>query len=282
MQNILEIKNLKKSYKNFELKDINLSVPSGYIMGLIGENGAGKSTLIKAILDIVKPDSGSISVLGCNNLCNNHQIKDDIGVVLSGCNFPENLNAKNIDSILKSTYKNWDSKKFFSLLKNFDIDSKMKIQKYSTGMKMKLNFTAALSHNPRLLILDEVTSGLDPVVRDDILDIIRDFVQDENKSVLISSHILSDLEKICDYITFIHKGKIKFSEEKDKLLTSYSIVKCTKSQLKELDSSSIISYRENAFSAEALIKTPMVPKGFEKEAATIEDIMIYTIKGESL
>lgn len=282
MKNILEVKNLTKKYKEFTLDSVNLSIPEGCIMGFIGANGAGKSTTIKSILNIVIPDSGEITVFGDNNFPKNHKLKEEIGVVMDQSTFPETLTSKQINQIMKCSYRTWDEEKFFDFMKKFRISDKKKVKEYSRGMTMKLSIAVALSHNSKLLILDEATSGLDPIVRDEILEIFLDFIQDETRSVLISSHILSDLEKVCDYITFIHDGRIVLSEEKDVLLDSYCVVKCDSQELSTVDAEYVKGIRHGVFGEEALVLRDGV-KGIQEgcvEPVTLEDIMLYMVRGE--
>ena len=205
MENALEVKNLSKHYPEFELDNINITLPAGCIMGFIGENGAGKSTTIKAILDLIKKDSGEVTIFGQTNLSRNQKLKEHIGVVMDECSFPENLNAKEIDKVMNNCYKTWNRTKYMKYLDKFALSLKKPVKEYSRGMKMKLSIAVALSHDSKLLILDEATSGLDPIVRDEILDVFLDFIQDESHSIFISSHIISDLEKICDYISQIEE-----------------------------------------------------------------------------
>ncbi|MBS7388044.1 MAG: ABC transporter ATP-binding protein, partial [Eubacteriales bacterium] len=232
MKNAIDIKGVSKTYRDFTLDSLTLSLPEGSIMGLIGENGAGKSTTIKLIMNAILPDSGSIEVLGMDNKSPEFaEAKEDIGVVLDEAYFPINLNCKNVNTIMRLTYKKWDSDKYFGYIKEFGLPEKKAFKDFSRGMKMKLAIAVALSHDPKLLVLDEATGGLDPIVRDEILDIFNDFTRDESHSVLISSHIVSDLEKICDYIAFLHRGRLMFVEEKDLLYENYALVNMTKTQL---------------------------------------------------
>ncbi len=274
----ITLKNVTKHYKNFTLDNVSFSVPNGVIMGFIGENGAGKSTTINLIMDLIRRDSGEITVLGRDNLTELNEVKEYIGVVLDECCFPEGLTGVAADQVLKRIYETWDSQKFRSYLDRFSILPTKSIKDYSRGMKMKLSMAVALSHDSHLLILDEATSGLDPIVRDELLDILNEFTIDEGRSILLSSHILSDLEKICDYITFIHNGRIIFTDEKDKLLESYAIVKCSEAELKALDKSAVVGVRKNAFGVEALVKRG-ARLNLHTERATIEDIMVYYVKG---
>ena len=280
MENALEIKNLSKKYPEFTLDNINITLPAGCIMGFIGENGAGKSTTIKAILDLIEKDSGEITILGETNLSKNQRLKEHIGVVMDECSFPENLNAKEIDKVMKNCYKTWNRTKYMGYLDKFALSLKKPVKEYSRGMKMKLSIAVALSHDSKLLILDEATSGLDPIVRDEILDVFLDFIQDESHSVFISSHIISDLEKICDYITFIHNGKIIFSEVKDELLDKYTIIKCSEAEYSTIDKAAIIGRRKSSFGIEALALKKKIPSNIRTDNVNIEDIMLYFVKGE--
>lgn len=278
MEIALKITNLSKSYKDFKLDNVNIELPKGCIMGFIGENGAGKSTTIKLILDLIHRDSGNITVLGKDNKKELNLVKENIGVVMDECFFPENISAKDINLIMKNIYKTWDENKFNSLLKSFKLPDKKIIKEYSRGMKMKLSIAVALSHDSKLLILDEATSGLDPIVREEILDIFMGFIQNEEHSIFVSSHIISDLEKICDYITFIHRGKIIFSEAKDVLLDSYAILKCSQNEFDNIDKSIIKGYRKNTFGIEALVLRNKLKGTHVMDKANIEDIMLYYIK----
>ena len=252
MENILEIKNLSKKYDSFELKNINIELPKGTIMGFIGENGAGKTTTIKSILNIINKDSGQIKIFGLDN--KETKIKEDIGVVLDDSFLSEYLNPLDINKIMKNIYKNWDEKLYFKYIEDFKL-SKEKISKeYSNGMKMKLKIAVALSHHPKLLILDEPTLGLDPIARNEILDIFQEFIQDENKGIFVSSHITSDLEHIADYITFINNGEIIFSKTKDELLESYGIARCSKEQFDKIKKEDYIKYKKNKYEYDVLIE----------------------------
>lgn len=278
MNNALEIKNLTKTYPGFSLNDVNIELPSGCIMGLIGENGAGKSTTIKLILDLIKRDGGEIRVLGDSLTTENRKLKEHIGVVMDECSFPECMKTNEIERMLKGCYRTWDSGRFKMLQEKFALPADKCVKDFSRGMKVKLAIAAALSHDSRILILDEATSGLDPIIRDEILDIFLDFIQDETHSIFISSHILSDLEKICDYITFLHEGRVVFSEEKNELLGKYVIVKCSEQELSCLDPAAVKGVRRNSFGAEALILRERVPDGYTMDPATIEDVMLYHVK----
>ena len=285
MSNAIEIKNLKKKYdNNFELGEINLEIPSGYIIGLIGENGAGKTTLIKSILNIIKPEYGEIKIFDKNNKKYESIIKEDIGVVLDGMFFPEILTPNDINSIMKDIYKNWDKELFYKYLNNFKLQNNKKIKDLSKGMRKKLEIATALSHKPKLLILDEPTSGLDPVVRDDILDIFLDFIKDEEHTILLSTHITSDLEHIADEIIFIDRGKIILNENKDELLDNYGILKCDKKSFDKISKDDIVSYKKNKYDYEVLVNNKNKIKNKYKDCIidkiTLEELMVLVIKGE--
>ena len=284
MENNLEVKNLCKKYNGFELKDINLELPKGMIMGLIGENGAGKTTTIKAILNMINRDSGKIAIFGLDNIKDGKQIKEDIGVVLDDSFLSEYLNPIDINKIMKNIYKNWDEKLYFKYIEDFKLPKDKMSKEYSSGMKMKLKIAVALSHNPKLLILDEPTSGLDPVARNEILDIFQDFIQDEEKSILVSSHITSDLEHIADYIKFINNGEIVLTKTRDELLENYGIVKCSADDFEEIDKNDFVKYKKNRYEYEILVEDKFEFKRKYKfeiiDKPTIEDIMLIYIKGE--
>lgn len=278
MGNAIEITNLCKNYKDFALDRINLTMPTGYIMGIIGENGAGKSTLIKSMLGIIKKDEGQVILMGKPFDSDKKEMKERIGLVLDENNFPLEATPGDLKRIMSTCYKSWDSNRYDKLLTRFNLPYNKKIKEFSKGMKMKNSIAVALAHDSRLLILDEATSGLDPIAREEMLDIFREFILDEDHSIILSSHILSDLEKICDYITFIHNGKMVFSEEKDTLTAKYAVTKCTKENFKAIDDDAVISYKENEFGVEALVERAKVNPAFEMTDASIEDIMIYFVK----
>ncbi len=284
-QNNLTVKNLNKSYKNFRLNDISFSVPSGAIVGLIGENGAGKSTTLRTILGLCKKDSGTIELFGKKESDIMFDDRNSIGTVFDSNNFPENFTPKNLGSFLRTVYNEWDNKQYTAYLERLSLPTNLKIKKLSKGMKMKLAIAAALSHHAKLLILDEATSGLDPIIREEILDMLLEFIEDENNSVLISSHITGDLEKIADYIVFIHNGKVVFSKPKDELRYKYGIIKCGEVQFRSLDKRDIISYRKQDFEWQVLISDKQsIQKKYPQviiDSATIDDIMLFYVKGEN-
>ena len=277
----IKIENLSKKYEDFELKDVSFNAPCGSIVGLIGENGAGKSTTIKAILDLTEKESGVVEILGSATL--DKETKEHIGVVFEGNNFPEELNAKELNNVLKNIYKYWNEEKFYGLLYDFKLPIQKKIKDYSRGMKMKLAILVALSHDTKLLILDEATNGLDPIIREEILDILLDFIQDETHTVLFSSHITSDLEKIADYIVFIKNETVFLNASKDELIYEYGILKCKKEDFEKIDKEDIITYikRENIY--EILIYDKKEKKNKYKDLnidkVTLDDIMLMYIKG---
>lgn len=285
MKNAIEIRNLVKNYGDkFTLGEINLDIPSGIIIGLIGENGAGKTTLIKSILNIIRSDKGNIKIFEKDIKINESEIKENIGVVLDNMFFPELLMPKDINSIMKDVYKNWDEQLFNKYLSEFKLKNNQSIKSMSKGMRKKLEIATALSHHPKLLILDEPTSGLDPVVRSEILDIFRDFILDEEHSILISSHITSDLEHIADYITLINKGEILFSKSRDEIIEQYGIVKCSKDEFLSINQKDYIKYRKNKYEYDVLVENK---NEFRKkynisviDKPTIEDLMLIYIKGD--
>lgn len=272
----VEVSGLTKHFKSFTLNDVTFSAESGCIIGLVGENGAGKSTTIKLILNMLKKDGGSVKIFGKDNSLAN---MNEIGVVFDECCFHEALCANEINKIMKNFYTKWDEKEFFKLCEKFDLPLTKKIKEYSRGMKMKISIAAALSHNARLLILDEPTSGLDPVVRDEILDIFYDFISDENRTIIISSHIVSDLEKICDYIAFMHKGKMILFEEKDTLLGDCCIINCAESDFDKIDKKEIIGFRKTQSGISAVIRKRGVPQNSYVQPVSLEDLFVYMIRG---
>lgn len=278
MEKAIEIINLNKAYKGFALKNINLSLPKGYIMGFVGANGAGKSTTMGCLLGMIKPDSGSIKIFDKDIKNITAADKEKIGIVMDGCPFAEVLNIKDIRRIVSSIYRTFDKAKFDSLVSRFSLPENKPVKDFSTGMRAKLNIAVALSHNAQLLVLDEATSGLDPVVRDEILDILQDFVCDENRSILISSHITSDLEKICDYIAFIKNGQIVFVENKDDLKEKYALIHCTKQQFESVDPAAVVGVKHTEYNVTALVLKEAVKDGFVAEKPSIEDIMLYSAK----
>ena len=276
--NAIEITNLCKSYGDFTLDHLNLTLPGGCIMGLVGENGAGKSTTIRLMMQMIQKDEGTITLLSRNIDDMDALTKEDIGVVMDEVGFPLCQKTKEIGKIMQMTFHNWDKKRYQQLIRQVNIPDNRQFKDFSRGMKMKAGIAVALSHHAKLLILDEATSGLDPVVRDEILDILNEFTRDENHSILISSHIVSDLEKLCDYIAFLHKGKLLLCEEKDILLEEYGIIHCSYEQFRELDPAAIKGEKRTAYGIEVLILRDAVPAGIPVSPVTIEELFIFMVK----
>lgn len=284
MKNNIELQNLLKKYKDFELKNISFNIPQGCIVGLIGENGAGKTTTIKSILNITKSE-GIIKIFGEDIRKNEKEIKEKIGVVLDDSFLSEYLTPKQINSIMKDIYSTWEESKYIELLKQFNLPLNKLIKEFSSGMKMKLKIVVAISYNPQILILDEPTSGLDPVVRNEILDIFRKYIEeDETRSILLSSHITTDLEHISDYIIFIEKGNIVFNMPTPELLENYGIIKCSKDDFLKIDSKDYIRYKKEKYQYEVLTNDKNnIRKKYNIETIdrpSIEEIMVFYIKGE--
>lgn len=280
MENAIYVAGLYKQFSGFALQNVGFCVPKGSVVGFIGENGAGKSTTIKSILGLVNPDGGKIEVFGKAAPSLLREDKNKIGAVLGETCLPENLNIKDIDGVMRHIFENWNSSVFFAYADRFSLPREKKVKEFSRGMRQKLSLAVALSHGAELLVLDEPTSGLDPVARDEILDILYDFMQDEEHSVLISSHIVSDLEKLCDYILFIHGGKVIFEEEKDSLREKYGVLKCTAEQFAELDPSAVVAYHRGEFGMNALVLREKYRGEQALETANIEDVMLYYARGE--
>jgi len=284
MKQALHIKNLTKKYKDFTLDHISLDLPYGMILGLIGENGSGKSTLINSILNIVKADYDEVHILGQDLKSQEKEIKKEIAVIFNDSHYGENLTPLFIGKMLSGIYTDWDQKKFTDYLKQFHLPEKKRLKTFSTGMKVKLEFAAALSHNPKLLILDEATNGLDPVFREEILEILREFTEQEDHSVLISSHITSDLEKVADYITFIHNSKLIMTVSKNDLVYNYAVMRCKESQFLTLDPKDILAYRKRDFQIDVLVSNGKEAqkkyKGVVVDHVSVDEIMLLLVKGE--
>lgn len=283
MDNALEIIGLNKKYKDFSIQDISLVIPKGTIMGLIGENGAGKSTIIHAILNIVQKDSGNIKIFNKDIYQYESEIKEDIAVIFDECQFHETMKCQGVGKMLSMIYKNWDQALFDHYIDRFELPKDKKIKKFSKGMKMKLCFAAAFAHHPKLLILDEATSGLDPVIRDEILDELKEYVIDENNSVLISSHITSDLEKVADYISFVHKGKMLFTKTYEDIQDNYGVLKCKNDFFENLNENDVVAYKKEEYGYNVLVKNRQdlmrIYQDVILEKASIEDLMLFYIKG---
>lgn len=279
MKNLLEVRGLTKRFSSFTLQDVSFSIPGGSIMGLVGENGAGKTTTIKLLLNELKPDGGEIHIFGSNAQKEELKIKEQIGVVFDDCYFPGDFHSRHISSLLSKFFPNWDEPLYQRYLEDFRLPPEKPIKDFSKGMRMKLSIAAALSHHPRLLILDEATSGLDPVMRSEVLDLLLDFIQDEEHSVLFSSHITADLERIADYVTFIHEGRVLLSGPKDTIMDSYGVVKCGAEEFASLSQSEYLRSHKNAFGCEALIKNraDFIKRypALTVDSAGIDDIMVF-------
>ena len=280
--NAIELNHIHKSFPGFAIQDLCLTVPSGTICGLVGENGAGKSTTIRLLMNALRPDGGAARVLGVDASSPEFRaVKEDVGVVLDEAYYPETLTAVQVGKVMAGTYKRWDQGTYERYLRRFDLPEKKQFKDFSRGMKMKLAIAVALSHQPKLLILDEATSGLDPIVRDEVLEIFIEFTREEDHSILISSHILSDLEKLCDYIAFLHQGRLLFCDEKDRLLETYGVFAGTAEQLESLREEAIVGREETHGygGVRALVRRDEVPAGLELERASVEDIILFMVKG---
>lgn len=277
MENAICIRGLCKHYEDFSLENLDLTVPTGTIVGFVGENGAGKTTTLKAIFGAIRTDGGSIEVLGCTDP--DRLDKSQIGVVMEDSFFYETLTPRQVNSIMKSLQPGWDSAEFARLLHDYQLPEKKLIKDMSKGMRMKFRLATALAHKPKLLILDEATSGLDPVVRGEVLDYLRDYIQDENHSVLMSSHITSDLEKVADSIAYLHKGRLLFQMERDELLEKYGVLRCSPEQLEALDNRLKVATRKTGFTCETLVNDAVAARRALPDAvidrASIEDIMQF-------
>ncbi|MGN0377511.1 MAG: ABC transporter ATP-binding protein [Suilimivivens sp.] len=295
-ENAIVVRNLTKRYKDFLLDNICFEIPKGAVVGFVGENGAGKSTTIKAILGLMPVDGGEIELLGHQIMQDKYEEawKEEIGVVFDECNFPLTLKVKEIKTVMKNIYRTWDDEKFTDYLTRFGIPQEKKVKELSKGMKMKLSIATALAHDSKLLILDEATGGLDPVIRNEILDLFREFIEDEEHTIFFSSHITSDIEKIADYVMLIHQGQLFFAENKDELLYHYGIVRCTREQASLIPEDIIVGKDENQFETSVLIrdKELLRENGFEGKAkeishsepvidrAGIEDVLLYIVKNK--
>lgn len=278
--NALEIKNLTKRFPGFRLDGLNLILPSGCVMGLIGENGAGKSTTIRLILDMLHSDSGSITILGRDNRENSRLTKEEVGVVLDEVGLPECLTTSQVGKVMAGTFRSWNQEEYERILRRFKLPEKKPFKTFSRGMKMKLGIAIALSHGAKLLLLDEPTGGLDPVVRDEVVEMFSDFTRDENHSILISSHIVSDLEKLCDYIAFLHRGKLLLCQEKDQLLAEYGMLHCTPEQLESIDPEAIIYRKATPYGAQAIVRRQDVAGNLALSPISIEELFVFMVKEE--
>lgn len=286
MNYALKLENVCKTYEmsDFVLDNVSFAVPMGSVMGFVGENGAGKTTTIGCILNTLSRNSGSIQLFGKEMQDKDTELRNEIGVVYNGDNFPKYLTARQLSNIMEGIFSKWDDALFQKYLHTFHLNEKQKIGKYSKGMTMKLAIAVALSHHPKLLILDEATSGLDPIMRDEMLDVFLEFVGSDDHSILLSSHITSDLEKIADYITFIHQGRIILTESKDNLIYKYAILRCKEKQFESLDKNDILAYRRQDYQIDVLVDNKEAAKhkyaGVVIDCATIDEIMLILVKGE--
>ena len=281
MENILEINGLCKSYSDFSLKDVSFALPKGYIMGFVGENGSGKTTTIRSILNMAKIDSGKISVFGLDSVTDTIAIKERLGVVFDSLYLAEHLNIKQIEKQLKPFYKDWSSEEFFRRIKEFGLPDNRRVGDFSKGMKMKLMIAVALSHKAELIILDEPTSGLDPVARDELLDILAEYIEDENRGVLFSTHITADVERIADYVTILHNGKVWYTGTLNELSEGYAIIKGAKEDIPDALKEKLIGFHAYRNGFDALIKTDDLaglPETLEYEKASIDEILVYIAK----
>ena len=282
MEYAIKVEGLTKHYKDFTLDNVSFEVPTGSIVGFIGENGAGKSTTIKAILNLIQKDAGTTELLGRENGAEDRELKEQISVIFDECYFPDGLTVEDVNRMMKCTYRRWEQETFFRHCKRFELPGKKAVKEFSRGMKVKLSIAVALSHQAKLIILDDACGSLDPIVRNEILDIFMDFIQEEDHTVFLSSHITSDIEKICDYILLIHKGRLLFFENKDALLYDYGIVRCTEEQYKGLESSLVVGVQKNRFEVEVLVNNRQTLKeqspDYVVDQASIEDILLYVVK----
>ncbi len=285
MENAIEIRNLSKEYRDFSLKNLSLNVPRGTVLGLIGENGAGKSTLIQSMLGLIKAEYEKIELLGKQLRNQEKEIKEDIAVIFDVSHYNPEYTPEFIGKMLKRVYRNWDMEKYDAYLSRFGLPADKKLKKFSKGMKMKLEFAIAFSHKPRLLILDEATSGLDPVFRDEILELIREFTEEEDHTVVMSSHITSDLDKVADYIAFLHEGKLQFVKSYDELQNDYGVLHCGKDFFESLREEDIVSFKKEPYEYKVLVRNRngilSVFPDLEMEKASVEDIMLMYVKGEA-
>lgn len=285
MPNTLELSGVTHRFDGFTLDNVSFSVPGGSIMGFVGQNGAGKTTTIRSILNILKNDSGEINIFGLDHAKDEAKIKEDIAVVFDEIPFSGLLNPKQIGKIMTGIFKNWNMSQYNALLERFGLPKKKKIKDFSRGMKMKLQICTALSHNAKLLIMDEATSGLDPVVRSEMLDIFLEFIQDDEHTILMSSHITSDIERIADSVTFIDKGKILLTGVTSEILENHGILKCAKEKIAEIDESDVVSVRVNDFGADVMIKNrPECAKKYADciiDNTTLDEILLFYVRGAS-
>lgn len=279
----INLSHIGKRYGDFALRDVNITLPQGCVLGLVGENGAGKSTLIRMIMGACRPDEGSVTVLGMPVLSDGrarNAVREQTGVVLDEACLPEEMTAAQVGRMMGGIYPRWDRARFEELARCFDLPKGKLVRDYSRGTKMKLAIACALSHHAKLLVLDEATGGLDPVVRDEILDLLNEFTREEDQAILLSSHIVSDLEKICDYIVFLHEGRVIMAEEKDALSEKYAVLSLSEADANALDPACVLRRMYTHGAVRVLALRELLPRGMEAERANIEDIMLLLTKGE--
>ena len=276
----IEVKDLTRRFPGFLLDRVSFRLPSGCIMGLVGENGAGKSTTIRLLLNALRRDSGEVRLLGREAGADVRSLREQVGVVPDELGLPGELNALEVGKIMSRVFRSWREREYTALLQKLDIPPGKHFRELSRGNQMKLGIAVALAHAPRLLLLDEATSGLDPVVRDEVGDMLLDFTRDEDHSILISSHIVSDLEKLCDYIAFLHKGRLLLCEEKDRLAEEYCIIRCAAEKLLSIDPSAILHRKEGPYGAEAVLRRDALPAGTEPGRLGIEELFVHMVRGE--
>ena len=278
--NAIEIQGLTKRYGDFTLDGLSLALPQGCILGLVGENGAGKTTTMRLLLGMTKPDGGTASVLGTDVSADLTAIKEELGVVLDEPGLPWCMTARQTGKLLAGVYRSWDQAAYDGLLKKLSIPETKPYQELSRGNRMKLGIAMALAHHPKLLLLDEPTSGLDPVVRDEVVSLLSDFTREEDHAILISSHIVSDLEKLCDYIAFLHKGKLMLLEEKDRLLEEYAFLHCAAEELDKLEAAAVIGKKVSPYGVSAIVRRDALPAGAAFSPVTLEELFVFMVKEE--
>ena len=276
--NAIEVRGLTKAYRDFTLDGLSFELPEGCILGLVGENGAGKTTTMRLLLGMTKPDGGEASVLGTAISADLAPVKEELGVVLDEPGIPWCMTAQQAGKMLAGLYKSWDAAAYDALLKKLTVPVNKPYQELSRGNRMKLGIAMALAHHPRLLLLDEPTSGLDPVVRDEVVSLLSDFTREEDHAILISSHIVSDLEKLCDYIAFLHRGKLMLLEEKDRLLEEYAFLRCEQAKLQKLDPAAVIGKKESPYGVSAVVRRDALPAGAEISPVTLEELFVFMVK----
>ena len=276
--NAIEVRGLTKAYRDFTLNGLSFELPEGCILGLVGENGAGKTTTMRLLLGMTKPDGGEASVLGTEISADLTPVKEELGVVLDEPGIPWCMTAQQAGKMLAGLYKSWDAAAYDALLKKLAVPVNKPYQELSRGNRMKLGIAMALAHHPKLLLLDEPTSGLDPVVRDEVVSLLSDFTREEDHAILISSHIVSDLEKLCDYIAFLHRGKLMLLEEKDRLLEEYAFLRCEQAELEKLDPAAVIGKKESPYGVSAIVRRDALPAGAEISPVTLEELFVFMVK----